>query len=539
MRSRSARGSPAISGAVPLRSTLRTGWTGRPPWRLLPSLPPLVERELLRAGRSLHTYLARTYLAVIALVIATIVWCADRFSGTDIIESAAPDMIGRYFAYLAVFFQYLVVILMAPGMAAPALVSEKEEGTLELLILADRRRWDVIAAKFAAVLIQVEMLILCTLPLQAAAALFGGVNVAGMALQAMLISVIAFVVCALGIFFSTVCRTITTTTLAIFVTVVAWFTVTGQFDMWRAGGALKTNLFLPIPAIAFTGRFDMGLLPALGIAAILGFGALALAIWALPRQIDQKPAARSALKQKWMRRRRHRSYSRFVRAAAAEDRSMLGRVFSLLALMLLVLLHYVGWLIALLLFLRANTRALGRFRSNGGLEDLLLTRATEHQIAFAMFRTALSRCPLYSLPIAISLLVMWRVMPAVSPAELVAAIVAIWASQFTAAAAIACFAATIRRPLRAQERYANLVYLVGVIMPIPVPHLAVIAYELGVGPSARALDWLTGPPLIVWTVFVAMAAAAVFYGLTVRRIRRKAPVEPSGGDHPLLALLRP
>ena len=64
-------------------------------------------------------------------------------------------------------------------MAAPAIATEKKERTLELLILADKRHVDVLMAKYIAVLMYVEMLVLSVLPLQAISAVFGGVDVGG------------------------------------------------------------------------------------------------------------------------------------------------------------------------------------------------------------------------------------------------------------------------------------------------------------------------------------------------------------------------
>ena len=516
---------------------------------------PLVERELLRAGRNIHTYLARTYLTTVALVIMLLVWIANDRYELKLLDRE-PEMIGRYFAGLAMFFQYVVVLFIAPSIATPLIINEKEERTLPLLLLAGRHHWDIVGAKYVSVVIQVVMLILCIMPLQAIAALFGGVDVPGLVLQGVLMAFLGAVVCALGLYFSTVCKTTTAAISLVQFVLLVWFLGTQALDqaaVFTGAGGYRANLFTIVPSVAFYGSVVPAHIPALIVGAIIGVWALLRTVYILPRQVLLVPVAKVPV-----RRRKTKLGQRngLVRLATAggdglgmNDRSVVIRIFAFIGLCALAQIPVLGCFIVMLFYLRAATRGLGRLRASGALEEMLLTPQSDRALIAALFQAALVSAAFFIVPILMGILGnpylpapglrIWREHSVLAITTWIVGLVVL---QVVVCAAVACFAMTISRPVQSQERYANLVYLGCVILPIVLPYLALAICAMyfrsfDVDPMTR---FMFGPFTVVWPLLVPSVAGLFLYTRAVKRIRVKlAAGPPRGREHPLMALLRP
>lgn len=514
---------------------------------------PLIERELLRAGRSLQTYFSRMFLTLAALVVMVLVWWASEYGEMNL-PSDRIEIVGGFFAWLALGFQYLVIAFIAPSFSASLMIYEKEEDALPLLLVTGRSYADIVGAKYIAVLVQTSSLILCILPIQAIAALFGGIDVGGLALQTLLMILAVAAVCAVGIYFSTVART---TTAAISLTqfiLVAWFFGTLFFDrvLRYAGYAFEANLFVAIPGLAFHPVITPQHIPAIALAAIIALWALLRAVYMLPRQVMRAPTAKSSLRAEWNRSNPRQGIHRLVTAGAdglgMRDHSNTVRALAFIGLCLLAQLPILGWLIVVLVYLRTTARGLARLRANGALDELILTPQEDYQLVMAMFRAAFASAAFFVVPLLLGFTGIPRI-PSQGFTILYAASEwgAVWAAAFgviqlALCASVACFAITVSGSVRAKERVANLIYLGGVIVPFLLPYLALAMFAM----FARRYDveptgeFMMGRFMPFWYSAVSTVVGVFMYVLAIKRIRVKTAIgPPPARGNPLLAVLRP
>ncbi len=516
---------------------------------------PLVDRELIRAGRDVHTYLGRAYLAVIAIVIMGLFWWGNEHYELKLLESG-PERISTYFAGLALFFQYMIVLLVGPGLTVPLIIREKEERTLPLLLLTGRRHWDVIAAKYVSVLIQVVMLILAILPLQAIAAIFGGVDVAGLALQSALMILLASAVCALALCYSTVCKTTTAAISLVYFTLVAWFVVTFFLDraLTFAGILIATNLFVSIPWVAFYGSLGSVYYPAIALTALISVWAFARAVYFLPRQVLNAPTAKAhAPRRRGVRWTTHNGLYRLIVGGAdglgMSDRSPTIRVLAFLGLCGIAQAPVWGWLIVIVTYMWATTRGFGRLRASGGLEEILLTPQSERAIVRSLILSALSRGGFFAIPILLTFTVEpfllgynYRLDMLDMERTAFWSLLGLLVLQFVVCSTISAYALTISRPLKSLERYANLVYIIAVIFPFLLPYLGMAILVTIRRDYYGEWPWmyLSWQFAAIWGAIVSTVAGVMAYSRAVRRIRSRVLAgPPATRDHPLLALLRP
>ena len=159
---------------------------------------PIVERELRVASRKLTTYLGRTTIALLAIIVGG--WLLL------VMFRQPSNEIGK-----ALFVALSVVIFIyAPisGIAATAdcLSEEKREGTLGLLFLTDLKGYDVVLGKLVAGSLGAIYGMLAVLPILAVSILFGGVTYVEFGRVALTALNILFLALSIGMFSSSVCR---------------------------------------------------------------------------------------------------------------------------------------------------------------------------------------------------------------------------------------------------------------------------------------------------------------------------------------------
>jgi len=127
----------------------------------------VIERDFLATVSRKRFVAIRTAVAAIsALVVALI---AIESSGSE------RDVIGRAIFTAAAVVVPLLIMLIAPATAAPAIVSEREGGTLSLVLASPVSPLAFVTAKFISRFLAILTLVLAMLPVAAVSVLYGGV----------------------------------------------------------------------------------------------------------------------------------------------------------------------------------------------------------------------------------------------------------------------------------------------------------------------------------------------------------------------------
>lgn len=266
-------------------------------WRL-----PVVAREMVRAANRKRTYSLRT--ALLLLLVLLLLLQGVRLSAASLMSGA----VGVEILVELNLLLTLAFCAMIPIQSAAAITTEKERGTLVLLLLTSMGPGRLLLQHWLAQVLQALLFVLTVLPLFALAYTCGGVQ--GQGLWAMPIGLIeiAMQFAAIGLCVSCWCRTTRTAVILTIGVLVAWYALGCQLLALLTltpGGAARTLsynpfalLLQPIQGSLMGGRSLSQaplavLLPVLPSAAFLGLGWLSLRRWREPTR-DAHAAAEPA-----------------------------------------------------------------------------------------------------------------------------------------------------------------------------------------------------------------------------------------------------
>ena len=185
---------------------------------------PLTIRELNRRGRRRWVFALRMLPAGLSLYAICLGCIALEYSGGD---PGQVGEVGTVFRLVITLSQVAVAVLFVPLASAGLIATERNEGTLELLLVTGRRPTDIFFSKLAAVFVQVETLLLAILPLTAIAAYLGGVYVPAEMMRFLSLSVWALALSAVGLWCSSVTRNAQHALLLIIFIEAGWLAVQG------------------------------------------------------------------------------------------------------------------------------------------------------------------------------------------------------------------------------------------------------------------------------------------------------------------------
>ena len=164
---------------------------------------PLVELELRRTARRRDTYSLRLVAIGIVVVPLGCMLFLSWYLGEDLVVE--PAAAGRALGWQAVVIQAFTAIVFTTARSSAALITEKQDRTLGLLVMADLRGWDIILAKFLAVYVRTIMGMLTAVPFVAFAAALGGINLEAYLWLSLSLAIYGAATTGLGIYFSTRC----------------------------------------------------------------------------------------------------------------------------------------------------------------------------------------------------------------------------------------------------------------------------------------------------------------------------------------------
>ncbi|MCU0787741.1 MAG: ABC transporter permease [Verrucomicrobia bacterium] len=163
------------------------------------SFLPIVDRELRVASRRWGTYLTRSGVGLLAIIIAIPVlffgWLMTGGSGA-----------GRKAFEVLAHYIFVVAFLGGVLVTADCLSSEKREGTLGLLFLTDLKGYDVVLGKFAALGLHSIYGLVAVFPVLALPLLTGGVTGSEFGRIALALLNLLFVSLSVGLAVSAVAR---------------------------------------------------------------------------------------------------------------------------------------------------------------------------------------------------------------------------------------------------------------------------------------------------------------------------------------------
>lgn len=376
---------------------------------------PLVRRELTRIGRSQRAYAWRTFLMII--IVGTLLWQWIVEGRTAFALAARPERLGELLAGTGTFFQYCVVFGFIPLLTAPLIASERRDGTLSLLLLADFRGFDVYASKFVCAYGEACYLILASLPVFAFASFFGGVSVAEeLVMQGALMLALGAAVCSIGLFCSLMSRHGGN---ALFLTVIAllvWQGVAIAIDFYVA---FRFDEFLCVSAVAIPQGLaqgpEYGWTPMFSTLFALTFVFSAATVALIPHRMfwskririlgPERPYGTSN------RRLMLRSPAAPILAAHASGfastlHSPGARWLTALLLTIIAFVPGVGGLVLLILICYDITLSMTMAWRNNAIDDLLLTRLGGRILARDIFSFHFARSLIYlpGLAVAVGML---------------------------------------------------------------------------------------------------------------------------------------
>lgn len=162
---------------------------------------PIIRRELigtLRTGRALA---AQCALVLVLTTLVVLRWPSD--ARVDI-DGAEASQVLRVLGYGLT----TILILLAPVFPATGLVSERQKGTLALLLNSPMKSWEIAIGKITGSFGFIILLLILSLPAAAACFAMGGVDLVGqLGKMYMVLALLALMYTTLGLFISSYAQT--------------------------------------------------------------------------------------------------------------------------------------------------------------------------------------------------------------------------------------------------------------------------------------------------------------------------------------------
>jgi len=203
---------------------------------------PILVKELRSRMRGAKAYwIEGLYVLALSLTLLLAYWAWQ--------ESNSPSSwtLGRDLFYWLSGVQAVLVMLLAPAFAAGAITLEREQQSLEMLLLTRLQARSVILGKLASSMLFVVLLLTTSLPLVCICFLLGGVSPLEVATVYFALVQCALIFGAMGLAWSAIARKTTVATAWTYVSVTAYFAGTLFLGVWAVDeggyGSGSVNVF--------------------------------------------------------------------------------------------------------------------------------------------------------------------------------------------------------------------------------------------------------------------------------------------------------
>lgn len=179
---------------------------------------PVIEKELkvkMRGWRS--PLLISVYLGFLGLVVF-LFYLTTSYSSRYGGNVFNPTVALTIYNTLAVI-QFILLMFITPALISGAVSSEREKQTLDLLLCTNFSPFSIIMGKVVVSIAHILLLITASLPIMATVFLYGGVNFLDLLLLFGFYLVTALMLASVGIFFSTVFKRSSVSTIMTYLTV--------------------------------------------------------------------------------------------------------------------------------------------------------------------------------------------------------------------------------------------------------------------------------------------------------------------------------
>lgn len=117
-------------------------------------------------------------------------------------------------------FQFALILLIVPAFTAGMITGEKERQTFDVLITTNRKPIEIIIGKLGSSVSMILLLIVSSLPILAIVFSVGGVSLIDIVLYVILCSFEAVFVGSIGLFFSSISKSTTKSTVSTYITIL-------------------------------------------------------------------------------------------------------------------------------------------------------------------------------------------------------------------------------------------------------------------------------------------------------------------------------
>jgi ABC-type transport system involved in multi-copper enzyme maturation permease subunit len=255
-------------------TTSAYGLPSRPsaPREFASSVVTIMTKELRSRFRGKRAFVVLTiYLGLLALIawgVYTLATASTAF-GTGVGTPSATTVIGQSIFAVLSAFELLLICFIAPGFTAGAISLEREKQTLDLLVSTPMRPGAIVVGKLLAALTFILLMITAAIPLNAIVFLYGGVTVADLVRQQLVLLIAALGLGSTGLFFSSLIKRTQAATVLTYCAMLA-FTVGSVlvFFFWTAM-ANRQAFDGPVPEIRRAPEQLVYLNPAIAMADVI------------------------------------------------------------------------------------------------------------------------------------------------------------------------------------------------------------------------------------------------------------------------------
>lgn len=207
---------------------------------------PILLRELLANARRTRTYVFQTiFLAV--MVLCLIPAYADP-------SGDAADRGRKIFEYGG-YLQVILILLLAPAVTANAIVEEKSNNTLDLLLLTGAGPFAIVWGKFLSRFSNLAFLLLLTVPILFAVLTLGGISGASILIEFVILLSFGVLGAGVGILLSTILPKTTTVLITGYVLLASMLVLPLALEKFGVLGA-KAGAF-PLLAAQISPVYDL------------------------------------------------------------------------------------------------------------------------------------------------------------------------------------------------------------------------------------------------------------------------------------------
>lgn len=200
---------------------------------------PVFRRELTVGSRSIRLmvilFAFNSILAVVALF--------NMYSVADQVRKTAEIQYSQFLdLYIFVSsIEFIMILFIMPALTATSISSEREHQTLDLMMTTVMEPADIVLGKLASSIVTMLVLAVSALPVQAMAFVYGGVTLRDIIILFLCHVSVTVLTGSIGIFYSSLFRRSTVSTVCTYVTVIMMTVGTIAINLFAYRMALQTG----------------------------------------------------------------------------------------------------------------------------------------------------------------------------------------------------------------------------------------------------------------------------------------------------------